>query len=40
VDNRHHLDDRGRIETRIISAGPLAMDPPGITVEIESFFAG
>ena len=37
----HHerLED-GRIETRIVSAGTLAMDPPGIAVEVESFFAG
>ncbi|HEX8165172.1 MAG TPA: Uma2 family endonuclease [Beijerinckiaceae bacterium] len=37
----HHFraaDDR--IETRIVRSGPLAMDPPGIEVGVESFFAG
>jgi Uma2 family endonuclease len=35
----HARGDDGRIETRIVSAGPLAMDPPRIAVEVESFFA-
>lgn len=36
----HHIRmDDGRIETRIVRAGPLALDPPGIVVEVESFFA-
>ena len=35
----HHAragDDR--IETRIVRSGPLHLDPPGLTVEVESFF--
>ena len=35
----HHAragDDR--IETRIVRSGPLHLDPPGVTVEVESFF--
>jgi Uma2 family endonuclease len=36
----HERGEDGRIETRIVRAGALAMDPPGLTVQIESFFAG
>jgi Uma2 family endonuclease len=35
----HARDDDGRIETRVVGSGPLALDPPGITVKVESFFA-
>jgi Uma2 family endonuclease len=34
----HARDDHGRIETRVVSSGPLALEPPGITVEVESLF--
>jgi len=35
----HHARDReGRISTHILSAGPLVLDPPGLTLEIESLF--
>ncbi len=27
-----------RIETRIVRSGPLHLDPPGLTVKVESFF--
>ena len=42
VKNRsviHHARrDDGSIETRIVGSGPLGLDPPGITVKVESFF--
>jgi Uma2 family endonuclease len=42
VKNRsviHHVrHDDGRIETRIVGSGSLGLDPPGITVNVESFF--
>jgi Uma2 family endonuclease len=34
----HRLDDAGAIATRILRGGQLTLDPPGITVEVESFF--
>ena len=35
----HHLKAAdGRIETRIVRSGALHMDPPGISVKVESFF--
>lgn len=34
----HSRTEDGRIETRVIRSGPLALDPPGIVVEVESFF--
>jgi Uma2 family endonuclease len=35
----HHARAEGdRIETRIVRFGPLHLDPPGLTVEVESFF--
>jgi len=34
----HHRKDGDRIETRIVHGGPLVIDPPGITVEVERFF--
>lgn len=37
----HHIRmDDGRIETRIVRSGPLQLAPPGIAVEVESFFEG
>jgi len=36
----HERKSDGRIETRIVRSGTLAMDPPGIAVEVEGFFAG
>jgi Uma2 family endonuclease len=44
VKNRsviHHARrDDGHIETRIVGSGPLTLDPPGITIEVEGFFEG
>jgi Uma2 family endonuclease len=35
----HHTRQAdGSIGTRVLSAGPLALDPPGIEVSVESFF--
>jgi Uma2 family endonuclease len=35
----HHARAEGdRIETRIVRSGALHLDPPGLTVEVESFF--
>lgn len=43
IDNRsvihHRLDEGERIQTRIARGGSLSLDPPGITVEVERFFA-
>ena len=36
----HERKSDGRIETRIVRSGTLVMDPPGIAVEVEGFFAG
>ena len=36
----HERKSDGRIETGIVRSGTLAMDPPGIAVEVEGFFAG
>jgi Uma2 family endonuclease len=38
LDAGAKLDDDGSIETRIVGSGPLGLDPPGITVKVESFF--
>ena len=37
----HHqrLDD-GRIESRFLHEGALALDPPGLTIEVGDIFAG
>jgi Uma2 family endonuclease len=35
----HHKDEEGRIQTRIVREGTLLLAPPGIEVEIASFFA-
>ncbi len=35
----HHRRDGERIETRIIGEGSLRLDPPGITVLVEAFYA-
>jgi hypothetical protein len=35
----HRLDDAGAIVTRILRSGELTLDPPGIAVEVEAFFA-
>ena len=35
----HHARIEGeRIETRVVRSGPLALDPPGVVVQIETFF--
>jgi Uma2 family endonuclease len=37
----HHVRKvDGGIETRIVTGGPLDLDPPGVSVTIESFFEG
>jgi Uma2 family endonuclease len=36
----HHLVEDGRIESRFLSNGPLALDPPGLTIEVHDIFAG
>lgn len=36
----HERAADGRIETRIVRAGALVIDPPGIAVKVESFFTG
>ena len=35
---QHQRNDDGVIETRLISAGVVAMDPPGIHIKIEDFY--
>lgn len=34
----HSQSEDGRIETRVIRSGPLILDPPGLTVQVEGFF--
>jgi hypothetical protein len=34
----HERNVRGRLQTRILSEGMLEFDPPGISVQVESFF--
>ncbi|NNM72352.1 Uma2 family endonuclease [Enterovirga sp. DB1703] len=34
----HRRTDTGKIETAIVSAGPVRFDPPGFEVEVERFF--
>jgi len=36
----HERTASGLIETRVVRSGPLALDPPGIVVEVEGFFEG
>ena len=36
----HHLVEDGRIESRFLRNGPLALDPPGLTIEVRDIFAG
>jgi Uma2 family endonuclease len=36
----HHLVEDGRIESRILNEGPLTLDPPGLTIEVQDVFAG
>jgi Uma2 family endonuclease len=35
----HRKDEQGRVQTRTLREGPLALDPPGLTVDIVAFFA-
>lgn len=35
----HRRRDDGVIESRLLGQGPISLDPPGITVQAESFFA-
>ena len=34
----HHLVEDGRIEFRILHEGPLTLDPPGLTIEVQGIF--
>jgi Uma2 family endonuclease len=34
----HHRRDGERIDTRLVAAGPIAMDPPGIVITVEEIF--
>ena len=34
----HRRTDNGRIESAILSAGPIALAPPGITIRVEELF--
>ena len=36
----HHAHRGEVIETSIVTAGPIALDPPGVSVLIEDFYAG
>lgn len=35
----HHRRAADRIETRIVTSGTIALDPPGITVPLDAFYA-
>ena len=34
----HHLVEDGRIEFRFLHEGPLTLDPPGLTIEVQDIF--
>ena len=36
----HHLVEEGRIESRFLREGPLTLDPPGLTIEVQDIFVG
>jgi Uma2 family endonuclease len=36
----HRLVEDGRIDSRFLSEGPLTLDPPGLTIEVQDIFAG
>ena len=36
----HHLVEDGRIESRFLQEGPLSLDPPGLTIEVQDTFVG
>jgi Uma2 family endonuclease len=36
----HGRTEDGRIETHVVRSGALHLDPPGITVDVETFFEG
>jgi Uma2 family endonuclease len=36
----HHVRREDGIETRIVTAGSIALDPPGISVALDDFYAG
>lgn len=36
----HRRVGDGRIATRVVDDGPLALDPPGLTIEVADIFAG
>jgi len=36
----HHLIEDGRIESRFLHEGPLTLDPPGLTIEVQDIFVG
>ena len=35
----HRRVDAGRTEAQVLASGPLRLDPPGLTVQVEDFFA-
>ncbi len=36
----HHLIEDGRIESQFLHEGPLTLDPPGLTIEVQDIFVG
>ena len=36
----HRRDERGEITSRVLRAGPLALDPPGVEIDVGEIFAG
>jgi Uma2 family endonuclease len=36
----HRRDEEGRIGVRILREGPLTLDPPGLSVEVQDIFVG
>lgn len=35
----HRRADDGGVETRIVASGPITLDPPGLVVQVEAFYA-
>jgi Uma2 family endonuclease len=36
----HRRTDDGSIDTKVVTAGPLVLEPPGITIGVEDIYAG
>jgi Uma2 family endonuclease len=36
----HHLVEEGRIDSRLLREGPLTLDPPGLTIEVQDILVG